>query len=152
MSSRLEQILEFNKNQRRMLVFGADAEALAKEITELSGRDVELIDFRNGACPSLLDRIPKIAEKGQIALIAIDASPSLRFHTLLTDLFYAMKPGKHLNSYAAKASVYVCTTARLLDQIEHWDSYRRVFNDELLPWIWEGHHNSPASASPPGSA
>ena len=121
MSSQLEQTLRVYKNLSPHAHLRRGCGSSSQGDHQTLGRDVELIDFRNGACPSLIDKSPRLAEKGQIALIAIDASPSLQFHTLLTDLFYAMKSGKQLYGYAAKASVYVCTTARLLDQIEHWE-------------------------------
>ena len=86
----LERALKL-RSLHRVIVFGAVAESLAKEITQIIEVKVRLIDFRNGKFPKLLDLIPDIAEKGEIALIAIDSSPPRGFAPLISDLFIALR-------------------------------------------------------------
>jgi hypothetical protein len=139
------------KSVHRAIVFGADAEALAKEIAQITGRTVQLIDFRKEKFPPLLDRIPEIAEKGEIALIAIDASPPRGFASLLSDLFIALRGlGFHsststlrkLPDFATKASVVICTTAKLMTEIQGFEPPLAL--KEGMIFIFEDQHNSPA--------
>ena len=147
----LESALKF-RSVHRAIVFGADAEALAKEITQITGLNVRLIGFRKGNFPPLLDRIPEIAEKGEIALIAIDASPPRGFASLLSDLFIALRGSgffspttalRKLPDFATKASVVICTTARYLTEIQEFEPPLALREETFF--IFEDGHNSPAS-------
>src|SRR5205814_8123748 len=81
---RMEYIFTF---RHPALIFGADAEELVKEVAQLTGLNVELLDFRNRACPPLRDRIVEICQEGGVVLIALDRSPETRWLlSLLADL------------------------------------------------------------------
>ena len=148
----LERALKFGV--RRAMVFGADAEALAKEITQITGLNVHLIDFRKGGFPPLIDRIPEITEKDEIALIAIDASPPRGFASLLSDFFIALKGTgffspttalRKLPDFATKASVVICTTARFLTEIQGFEPPLAL--REEMAFVFADQHNSPASTT-----
>jgi hypothetical protein len=147
---RIEQALQY-KDVHRAVVFGADGESLSREITQITGRNVHLIDFRNGNFPPLLDRIPEIAEKNEIALIAIDTSPPADFAPLLSDLFIALKGHgffsrttalRKLPDFATKTSVVICTTARVLTDIQRFEP-PLALREEMM-FVLEDGHSSPA--------
>jgi hypothetical protein len=121
--------------QKPGLVFGASAEDLTKEISQLTGLTVHLVDFRNRTWPQLPDRMTKICEEGGIALIAFDASTDTRrFAPLLRDLLQRQGWAKQLDFN--KVILMISTSARLLDEIDGWQSLEDILR--LLTWVYAG--------------
>jgi hypothetical protein len=139
----MEYIFSF---RHPILVFGADTEELVKEVAQLTELNVELLDFRNRACPPLPDRMVEICQEGGVVLIAFDRSPETRWLlSLLTDLL----PPEHSWARSAtqldvsKVFIVISTSARLLDEIDHWKSLEDVLR--RAKWVFHGDYSEYAN-------
>ena len=128
----LKYLLDF---ERPALVFDADADALAKDMAQHTRLTVHLVDFRNGACPPLDERMAEIRDKKGIALIAFDASPDRRFSVLLGDLLQRQGwVNQHL--HGSGVLLVVSTSAKALDRIDSWQSIEETLRK--LTWVNDG--------------
>jgi hypothetical protein len=133
LEKRLEGILGFDR--RPVLVFDADADALAKALAQHTGFDVHLIDFRDGACPPLFEHLDEIRDKGGLALIAFDDSPDRRLYGLLGDLM-GREGWVNRHIYESEMTLIVSTSVRWIDRINRWEDLERPLREML--WVYDG--------------